>query len=73
MILATVDTGSYSWTALGETEGDAVASLTVAFAKHCEQVPEATLSRMLEFLFDGSVNFYPIEAGTVLRDGSPII
>lgn len=72
MILATISTRHYDFTALGHNEQEALDVLLMAWARHCDQVPDADPSLMAQAIEDGDVNLNTIAPGVVLRDGSPI-
>lgn len=73
MILATIDTGSFQFTALGETEAAASSLLVLAWAKHRQERPWAEPALMVEAISNGDVTFTEIQVGDVIRDDSVIL
>lgn len=69
MVLATVNTGHFQFTALGADKEECDVLLLAAWRKHCRQVPHADALLMREIVADGEVNYSSIERGSVLRDG----
>lgn len=70
MILATVSTGHYTFTALGESRNHADEILKAAYARHAAQT-RANEELMWELVVSDEVNYAPIEVGKALRDGEP--
>jgi hypothetical protein len=73
MIIAEVQTGNFQFIALAADEDDAWRMLLQAWRTHSRRdYPGAAPRMMRDMLHDGTVNFTPIEVGTVLRDGEVI-
>lgn len=75
--IATVDTGSFEWMALGTSEQDCNASLCNAYAGHVARSLDADPNLMWELIVAHEVNYAEFQAGTsstfiALRDGSPV-
>ena len=71
LVLATLDTRSFSFVALAETREAAAKALLEGWDKHADATG-AFPGLMREALADGDVNFTPISTGDVLRDGALI-
>lgn len=72
LVLATVDTGSFQWVALGATREECEQALLTAYRRHVRRTPGADSRLMLELIAGGDVTFSPIAIGQALRDGSPV-
>lgn len=71
MFLATYDSGSYRWTALGSTEHEARDLIVAAYAKHvatCDPMWPADPQLMRDAAENGDINILPIAVGNAFRD-----
>lgn len=79
MFIATINTGTYDWVAVGQTEKQATEALLEAYRKHCAeyaqrpQEPQPVAALMFDLIHDGCVNVHNVVPGSVLRDGQPIL
>ena len=71
LILAIANTGSYEFTIVAPSIGDANKLLIKAWRTHARQT-HADTTLMRDLIDDGGVNYYHTTIGQVLRDGSPI-
>lgn len=71
-IIATVDTGSFEWMALGASPQECNVALTNAYAGHCAKMPDADPDLMRELVMAHEINYAEIQMGQALRDGSPV-
>ena len=71
-IIATVDTGSFEWTALGESEQECNVALHNAYAAHHRANRASDPGLMLELINSGEINYAEIRVGEALRDGSRV-
>lgn len=71
-IIATVSTGYFEWTALGESEQQCNVALHNAYADHARATEGADPRLMMELINEGEVNYHEIRLGEALRDGSRV-
>jgi hypothetical protein len=73
MIIGHVNTGTFDWIAIGETEEQVAQALADAYAAHVREYGDRVdFQLMRELLETGGVNFAPIEIGVALRDLAPV-
>jgi len=68
MILAVLETGSFTFHALASSQKEALSLMRRAWRKHRQQTGAAPFSD-----FEDGLSFHAVELGTVLRDGSELI
>ena len=74
LVLATVNTGSFEFQALGTDEDDAYRALLQGWRRHCAQMRgSADFTLLRDLREDGEISFTPIVVGQVLRDGEPLL
>lgn len=76
-ILATVDTASFEWAALGDSPQACNVALCNAYSGHCAKTPDADPMLMWELITAGEVNYAEFQESAsggfiALRDGSPV-
>jgi hypothetical protein len=72
IVIATVTTAHFEFTAVGRNATDAKAALQAGWMEHCNQYPEADTHFMNTLILGGDVAFLFIEPGHCARDGEVI-
>ena len=73
MILATVDTGHFKWTALAYTRNQADRLLLKAWERHQKTSLAVDPQLMWDLIVADEVNYTSLAPGTVFRDDHPIV
>ena len=73
LYLASLDSGSYTWRAIGNTEQEARDLVHRAFIDAAYAADEEYAAELFEEWHADAVNVYPLEPGRALRDDSVIL
>lgn len=70
IVIATLETSHFTFTATGTTRQEANNSLLEAWAKHAAQYSGADTRYALDAINDGEINYIEMPLGSTARDGS---